>query len=861
MTDQRALIYVPITSISKADGGRTRIVTGVAGSDRLDYEGQRADYAWLKRELSTWFSPPAEGGLGGNMREDHKKGGVGKAIALEFDDDRRMVTVTSKAVDRDTVFKLDEGVLQGYSWGAKTVPGNPVRIQKSADGTETVKSGKIVEVSYVDAPCNADCYVDLVKSVGKKGLQRTAVLGDLADPGIIVIQAGEANPREVLKGLLADIGKRDVSPAERERLGDKGHAIDTGQDHPSFPIKTRGDLENAIKAYGRANPADRAAVRRHIISEAKRLGAADLIPDAWKSVQGLLKQSMADCDCCDDCGPDCDGSCCDECRMMADSSKAVAAGPVAILAGVKALEQGETDTEHRAFLGKLAAAVAAWTREEGASLDFGSFKTLAALSKAGGEPDLAKRRTFYSTQNRAQVEQAMQNLHETLGLFMEGASSIDADKDQRNDTLTGQDAPAPGDTPGGPGTAPGDGNPGDGNLAFDPEMVRDGDPAIRTPDGQQDGRAQGEGGTNTWPPAGDSPGQGPGDKGKGEAPTGKGRDGDPAQAQQSPSKAAKVERKLAEARAELAELRKSMASQTPTAPVQVNQTLGQQPRSKAGGKGLRRDIAALTDTVRKTLESQQQAAPLELRTAPDPAEAVARLEKRLRKVAGRAEDEGALRAEVAKATAAVQALVARPADGPQQAAELRLELAKALDKLERRMAKRLTSQPAPAPDLGPLGAQIDELRKAITAQQAALQAARPDAPPMIDNTLLLADLTRAAYEQTRKDLTETGLRLEKRVKRAERELRQAAAANSQRLQKVVQSVDELGRRPHPAGPALIGPQEKTYAVNATIERSLPAELMGEVALYNELAKSEDQVVAAGAKQQLRKLVQENGLTG
>src|SRR5262249_32826210 len=67
MTDllNRASIFVPITSITKADGGRTRIVTGVAASERLDQDGQRADYDWAKSAFGEWYD------RWGNIREQH----------------------------------------------------------------------------------------------------------------------------------------------------------------------------------------------------------------------------------------------------------------------------------------------------------------------------------------------------------------------------------------------------------------------------------------------------------------------------------------------------------------------------------------------------------------------------------------------------------------------------------------------------------------------------------------------------------------------------------------------------------------------------------------------------------------------
>lgn len=48
----------------------------------------------------------------------------------------------------------------------------------------------------------------------------------------------------------------------------------------SFPIKTVGDLKNAIQAFGRAG--DKPAAKRHIIRQAMALGHPELIPDGWK---------------------------------------------------------------------------------------------------------------------------------------------------------------------------------------------------------------------------------------------------------------------------------------------------------------------------------------------------------------------------------------------------------------------------------------------------------------------------------------------------------------------------------------------------------------------------------------------------
>ena len=71
----------------------------------------------------------------------------------------------------------------------------------------------------------------------------------------------------------------DISKEARMKLAEKGQALPDG----SYPIRNESDLKNAIKAYGRSNPEDRAKVRTHIRKRARALGKEDLIPDVWKA--------------------------------------------------------------------------------------------------------------------------------------------------------------------------------------------------------------------------------------------------------------------------------------------------------------------------------------------------------------------------------------------------------------------------------------------------------------------------------------------------------------------------------------------------------------------------------------------------
>lgn len=78
----------------------------------------------------------------------------------------------------------------------------------------------------------------------------------------------------------------DISAHEREMAEEKGQAMPGGR----FPIRNREDLENAIRAVGRASGGEegRRRVRRFIMIRAGVLKLTELIPDTWNR-DGSLK--------------------------------------------------------------------------------------------------------------------------------------------------------------------------------------------------------------------------------------------------------------------------------------------------------------------------------------------------------------------------------------------------------------------------------------------------------------------------------------------------------------------------------------------------------------------------------------------
>src|ERR1700742_3034613 len=89
----------------------------------------------------------------------------------------------------------------------------------------------------------------------------------------LTLRAIAAVDRPCQEHAKALVIKRAFSDEDRQHLAETGAALPDG----SYPIENAGDLENAIRAFGRAkNPGK---VKSHIISRARALGALDKLPE------------------------------------------------------------------------------------------------------------------------------------------------------------------------------------------------------------------------------------------------------------------------------------------------------------------------------------------------------------------------------------------------------------------------------------------------------------------------------------------------------------------------------------------------------------------------------------------------------
>jgi hypothetical protein len=84
--------------------------------------------------------------------------------------------------------------------------------------------------------------------------------------------------------------RRQRTQAEIAALGAKGEAHKAFDGSWHFPVANEEDLRDAIKAIGRARPAERWAIRKFLIGRARALGLSHLIPSNWTASGALEGQ-------------------------------------------------------------------------------------------------------------------------------------------------------------------------------------------------------------------------------------------------------------------------------------------------------------------------------------------------------------------------------------------------------------------------------------------------------------------------------------------------------------------------------------------------------------------------------------------
>lgn len=346
LTDTGELTYVSfgIEKVESTPDGDL-MVYGRATDGSVDHDQQIVDPVFSSKAIAEWLS------TGGNVRVQHNPQRDPAGIGMEASTDADGATWVKSLIVEPIAKKLvSKGVLRAYSVGIA----NPT-IDRDVTGKARggiIKSGKIVEISLVDRPANAQCGFQLVKSAGEDGHAEYAgeVFG--SQEAISKALAGDTLTKDVA-GTIEDISafsvpdnfnidftpddlmrvmqekivkrhydelaataiaeaeneilgkaveqgvpgitKRNVSTAERHSLAASGNALPDG----SYPIKNTGDLHNAAHlartGHGNSEAAGRLVARR-----ARELGVpnpmtdSDDTPKVLKDAPPEIKEATPD---------------------------------------------------------------------------------------------------------------------------------------------------------------------------------------------------------------------------------------------------------------------------------------------------------------------------------------------------------------------------------------------------------------------------------------------------------------------------------------------------------------------------------------------------------------------------------------
>ena len=334
--------YFGNLTVKRGDDGYMR-VKGLATDATLDLDEQICDPEWLKTAMPEWFKI-------GNIREMHQSKAIGKAMEMEqsgtgFVVEAKIVdSEAARLVEEGIYTGFSVGIKGARVEKSESAPGGMIRsgkivevslVDRPANPSCVIELAKSVKGELVKGAAMADIEKDAINTeavmtepegaptelyeaiqactacagTGKKtntaseefdtpcevcngtGEQPEGLVDDQVQNSPTIpqnmdnvtanrdIKAADADDTEVTE---PEVEKKDYTQAERELAGDKGEALPDG----SYPIKTIGDLKNAIQAFGRAK--DPAKVKAHIKTRAKALGREDLIPDKWKGADAEL---------------------------------------------------------------------------------------------------------------------------------------------------------------------------------------------------------------------------------------------------------------------------------------------------------------------------------------------------------------------------------------------------------------------------------------------------------------------------------------------------------------------------------------------------------------------------------------------
>jgi hypothetical protein len=298
-------VFAQITKVDE----EKRLVFGRAVDEAPDRSGEVFDYVTSKPYFEAWSAETKEASDGksvGNLRAMHGKVAAGRLVDMQFNDTDRAIDVVAHVVDNNEWEKVLTGTYTGFSIGGSYVKKWDDAASKADDGKAPYKRYTAApnELSLVDRPCIPTAkFFEVRKRDGTseqvefhpayteediEAKARELCKTEEMDPDAPVM--GETAPtwKRFTRRAENILQKRDFSEKSREKLADSGKAMPGG----GFPIVNASDLENAIKAIGRAKNPEEA--KAHIVSRAKALGATHLLPPDWEGSTKEEKAAMSE---------------------------------------------------------------------------------------------------------------------------------------------------------------------------------------------------------------------------------------------------------------------------------------------------------------------------------------------------------------------------------------------------------------------------------------------------------------------------------------------------------------------------------------------------------------------------------------
>jgi len=199
-------MFATFTKAEEQDDGSI-IVSGLCSSETKDSDGEVILASAIKAAIPEYMQ-------WANVREMHSNIAAGKALSIHVNDAGE-TEFEARIINSETVKKVKEGVLQGFSIGGRKVKYDPT-------DRHIITGISLSEVSVVDRPANPDCRFQIAKFDGTEAQKSMFTVGSLAQ-------------------MLQEIGWMCQSlQAEAEMEGDNS----------TMPAKLREWLSMGVEVFG-----------------------------------------------------------------------------------------------------------------------------------------------------------------------------------------------------------------------------------------------------------------------------------------------------------------------------------------------------------------------------------------------------------------------------------------------------------------------------------------------------------------------------------------------------------------------------------------------------------------------------------